>query len=112
MKTTPEFKTLVAAILVAFITGGSFFMDGGRIDFYYKPMMWGWHVITALCLLPILKFRFALIIREVWWLQLLMPFALCYLAIGISDLRDASPAAEVRGLAERLSASAYWLRSP
>ncbi len=81
MQTSPESKTLVAAVVVAFFTTGSFFLDGGRIDFYYKPMIWGWLTLTASSFLPMAEFRFARIIREVWGLQIVMPVGLCHAAM-------------------------------
>ena len=54
--------------------------DGGNIDYYWKPLVVGWLAVTLLAFAPLRKMQALASIRERWWLQIIVPIALFFVA--------------------------------
>lgn len=96
--TSAFFDTGFLAILMFFFSFGVVTLDGGNIDFYWKPLIWAWLAFTAFCFLPVATGGVFIFVRRAWWLQILMPMLclpLAVLLVGVykpCDFRPRLPA--------------------
>lgn len=91
MKTSSRFDTILVAVIAFGISYSSRTLDGGRVDFYYKPIICTWFILTGLLLLPVFKGEVVSFFQRAWWLQILAPILFWFISIGLVSLHEPFP---------------------
>ncbi len=82
MKASPRawLYTAITATVMASLSFHVIILDDGSADKIRNPLYTAWLFITAVSLFPRMNGRGYLFIRRAWWLQIIMPVAMAFIA--------------------------------